>query len=188
MGERNKIIKSFLNERKRDLERVLENKGINEEEREQRIGELIRKIPRRRLDKGDNFDYYINDINYTQVEERSPNYTMKGRYQHGSIFDSVDDSVIKTIDEEKLGTNGKPIQNKDYLNNIPMYNIIKPTNPSFSFSKANRFIEKKSQYQPSVNIEQIELFKNGEFAPKDNYFLFDFLYFYLYIFLKFFFI
>ena len=39
MGERNKIIKSFLNERKRDLERVLENKGINEEEREQRIGE-----------------------------------------------------------------------------------------------------------------------------------------------------
>ena len=113
---------------------------------------------------------------------------MKGRYQHGSIFDSVDDSVIKTIDEEKLGTNGKPIQNKDYLNNIPMYNIIKPTNPSFSFSQANRFIEKKSQYQPSVNIEQIELFKNGEFAPKDNYFLFDFLYFYLYIFLKFFFI
>jgi hypothetical protein len=188
MGERNKIIKSFLNERKRDLERVLENKGINEEEREQRIEELIRKIPRRRLDKGDNFDYYINDINYTQVEERSPNYTMKGRYQHGSIFDSVDDSVIKTIDEEKLGTNGKPIQNKDYLNNIPMYNIIKPTNPSFSFSQANRFIEKKSQYQPSVNIEQIELFKNGEFAPKDNYFLFNFLYFYLYIFLKFFFI
>ena len=39
MGERNKIIKSFLNERKRDLERVLENKGINEEEREQRIEE-----------------------------------------------------------------------------------------------------------------------------------------------------
>ncbi len=69
-----------------------------------------------------------------------------------------------------------------------MYNIIKPTNPSFSFSKANRFIEKKSQYQPSINIEQIELFKNSEFAPKDNYFLLDFLYFYLYIFLKIFFI
>lgn len=49
-----------------------------------------------------------------------------------------------------------------------MYNIIKPTNPSFSFSQANRFIEKKSQYQPSINIEQIELFKNSEFAPKDN--------------------
>ncbi len=95
MGERNKILKSFLNDRQRDLEKVM-----NEEEREQRIEELIRKLPRTGLDNGEYYDYYINDINYAQVEERSLNYTMKGRYQHGSIFDIADnyDAVTNNID------------------------------------------------------------------------------------------
>ena len=171
MGERNKILKSFLNDRQRDLERVLENKAMNEQEREQRIEELIRKLPRTGLDNGEYYDYYINDINYAQVEERSPNYTMKGRYQHGSIFDIADnyDAVTNNIDEENLGTNGKPIQDEGYLNNLPVpqYNVVKPTNPSFSFSQANRFTE-KPKYQPSPNIEQVEPFKNGEYAPKDQ--------------------
>ena len=50
---------------------------------------------------------------------------------------------------------------------VPQYNVVKTTNPSFSFSQANRFIE-KPKYQPSPNVEQIIPFKNGEFAPKDQ--------------------
>ena len=171
-GERNKILKTFINDRQKDLERVLENKAMLEQENQAKIEDLISKIPRSNTENNEFYDYYINNINYTQVEDRSPNYTMKGRYQHGSIFDINDnyDSVNgNNIDEENLGSNGKPIQDEKYLNSltVPQFNFVKNNSPSFSFSQSNRFVY-KNKYQEKPNSEIILPFENGIFSPNDK--------------------
>ena len=171
-AERNKLLKTFMNDRQKHLEKVLENKAMNEEERQIRIDELISKLPRTGIEQDEYYDYYKTNINYDQVEEHSPNYTMKGRYQHGSIFDIADnyDAVtMNNIDDENLGMNGKPIQDENYLNSLPVpqYNVVKFNSPSFSFSQANRFTY-KPKYKASPNVEPIIPFQNGEFAPKDQ--------------------
>ena len=171
-GERNKILKTFINDRQKDLERVLENKAMLEQENQAKIEDLISKIPRSNTENNEFYDYYINNINYTQVEDRSPNYTMKGRYQHGSIFDINDnyDSVNgNNIDEENLGSNGKPIQDEKYLNSltVPQFNFVKNNSPSFSFSQSNRFVY-KNKYQEKPNSELILPFENGIFSPSDK--------------------
>ena len=145
---------------------------MNEEERQIRIDELISKLPRTGIEQDEYYDYYKTNINYDQVEDRAPNYTIKGRYQHGSIFDIADnyDAVTNNIDEENLGTNGKPIQDENYFLNslpVPQCNVVKFNSPSFSFSQANRFTY-KPKYKASPNVEPIIPFQNGEFAPKDQ--------------------
>ncbi len=171
-GERNKILKTFINDRQKDLIRVLENKSMLEQERQSKIDNLILKIPRSNTENNEYYDYYINDINYSQVEDRSPNYTIKGRYQHGSIFDINDnyDSVnLNNIDEENLGSNGKPIQDENYLNHLnePQFNFVKHNSPSFSFSQSNRFVY-KNKYQEKPNSDIILPFENGIFSPNDK--------------------
>ena len=120
-----------------------------------------------------NTDYV--DINYKLVEEASPNYTMKGRYNHGSIFDMPDNySVVNNDDddeENKIGSNGKPIQDEEYKKSLPVpqYNVVKPSLPTYSFSKATRFFS-KPLYQPSSNavavmpIDMVGMVK----SKKDN--------------------
>ena len=171
-GERNKLLKTFINDRQKDLIRVLENKSMLEQENQNKIDNLISRIPRSNTENNEYYDYYINDINYSQVEDRSPNYTMKGRYEHGSIFDINDnyDSVnLNNIDEENLGSNGKPIQDENYLNNlnVPQYNFVKSNSPSFSFGQSNRFVY-KNKYQEKPNSELILPFENGIFSPSDK--------------------
>ena len=64
------------------------------------LKEQIIKPRNGEYDQGANMDYI--DINYKLVEEASPNYTMKGRYNHGSIFDMPDNySVVNNEDEEE---------------------------------------------------------------------------------------
>ena len=171
-AERNKLLKTFMNDRQKHLEKVLENKAMNEEERQIRIDELISKLPRTGIEQDEYYDYYKTNINYDQVEDRAPNYTIKGRYQHGSIFDIADnyDAVTtNNIDDENLGMNGKPIQDENYLNSLPVpqYNFVKFNSPSFSFSQANRFVY-KPQYKATPNVEQVIPFQNGEFFPKEH--------------------
>ena len=137
------------------------------------LEELKEQISKPR--KGD-YDSVVNidyvDINYKLVEEASPNYTMKGRYNHGSIFDMPDNySLVNNEDDEeenKIGSNGKPIQDEEYKKSLPVpqFNVVKPSLPTYSFSKAARFFS-KPLYQPSPNAIPVIPFENGKFKPDD---------------------
>ena len=145
-----------------------------QEAREMELEELKEQIIKPRNGEydsgGANLDYI--DINYKLVEEASPNYTMKGRYNHGSIFDMPDNySLINNEDddeENKIGSNGKPIQDEEYKKSLPVpqYNAVKPALPTYSFSKAARFYS-KPLYQPSPNAVPVMPFKDGKFKPDD---------------------
>lgn len=170
-GERNKILEGFLNDRQRDLQRVKQNKNFIEYQRQKNLEKLIEKIPKSGENQQEN--YYLNDINYNLVEESSPNYTMKGRYLHGSIFDVGDvyerSTFNKFEDEENIGSNGKPIQNEEYINNLPVpqFNAVRPHTPGFFFSKADRFFV-KPLYSEKPNAEKYIPFKDGKFKPDDH--------------------
>ena len=172
-GEKNTNLKTFLEERKYKKEKVLENKQKIEEARKEELEELKARIPK----TGSNANEYgynsdLVDINYNLVEERSPNYTMKGRYNHGSIFDIQDNySIVNNDDEDeenKIGSNGKPIQDEEYKKSLPVpqYDVIKPSLPIYSFNKAKRF-NYKPLYQPSPNAIPVMPFEDGKYKPDD---------------------
>ena len=173
-SERNLKIKKFLMTQKDKMNRVQENKQKIKEAREEELEELKERILKPGYGDYDqstaNFDCI--DINYKLVEEASPNYTMKGRYKHGSIFDMPDNySVVNNEDDEeenKIGSNGKPIQDEEYKKSLPVpqYNVVKPSLPTYSFSKATRFYS-KPLYQPSPNAIPVIPFEDGKFKPDD---------------------
>ena len=173
-SERNLKIKKFLNSQKDKMEKVQENKEKLKEAREMELEDLKERIMKPGYGGYDqevpNVDYV--DINYKLVEEASPNYTMKGRYKHGSIFDMPDNySEVNNEDDEeenKIGSNGKPIQDEEYKKSLPVpqYNVVKPSLPTYSFSKANRF-HSKPLYQPSPNAVPVIPFQDGKFKPDD---------------------
>ena len=172
-SERNMKIKKFLMDQKKNAKKVQENKKNLQEAREMELEELKEQIIKPRngeYDSGANLDYV--DINYKLVEEASPNYTMKGRYNHGSIFDMPDNySLINNEDDEdenKIGSNGKPIQDEEYKKSLPVpqYNAVRPSLPTYSFSKATRF-HSKPLYQPSPNAVPVMPFQDGKFKPDE---------------------
>ena len=172
-SERNMKIKKFLMDQKKNAKKVQENKKNLQEAREMELEELKEQIIKPRngeYDSGANLDYI--DINYKLVEEASPNYTMKGRYNHGSIFDMPDNySLINNEDDEdenKIGSNGKPIQDEEYKKSLPVpqYNAVRPSLPTYSFSKATRF-HSKPLYQPSPNAVPVMPFQDGKFKPDE---------------------
>ena len=173
-SERNMKIKKFLMDQKKNAKKVQENKKNLQEAREMELEELKEQIIKPRngeYDSGANLDYVV-DINYKLVEEASPNYTMKGRYNHGSIFDMPDNySLINNEDDEdenKIGSNGKPIQDEEYKKSLPVpqYNAVRPSLPTYSFSKATRF-HSKPLYQPSPNAVPVMPFQDGKFKPDE---------------------
>ena len=172
-SERNMKIKKFLMDQKKNAKKVQENKKNLQEAREMELEELKEQIIKPRngeYDSGANLDYV--DINYKLVEEASPNYTIKGRYNHGSIFDMPDNySLINNEDDEdenKIGSNGKPIQDEEYKKSLPVpqYNAVRPSLPTYSFSKATRF-HSKPLYQPSPNAVPVMPFQDGKFKPDE---------------------
>ena len=173
-SERNLKIKKFLNTQKKNIEKVQENKEKLKEAREMELEDLKERIMKPGYGDYDrstaNIDYI--DINYKLVEEASPNYTMKGRYNHGSIFDMPDNySMVNNEEDEeenKIGSNGKPIQDEEYKKSLPVpqYNVVKPSLPTYSFSKAQRFYS-KPLYQPSPNAVPVIPFEDGKFKPDD---------------------
>lgn len=74
-------------------------------------------------------NYLIRDINYGQVESSSPSFSMKGRYEIGSIF-----QVDKHDKENEFSTP----DNNFYLEN-PNFSLIRPRYPAFSFGNSQRF-------------------------------------------------
>ena len=143
----------FFKQRKMKKNTVLMNKKRIEEEREK---DLEMEIERQIALTGENF--LLRDINYTLVEDSSPSYTMKGKYE---------DNKFKFREYEND-------DNINYLNNLihPNIAVVRPSLPKYSFGKSERFEDfklkdknknKNNKNNKDNNIDYIE----------NNYFDYD---------------
>jgi len=113
----------FFEDRKYRKDFVIKKKKEIQTMQEQNLQEQIQKTY-----KNDD-NYLIRDINYGQVESSSPSFSMKGRYEIGSIF--------QTDKHDKENDFSTP-DNNFYLEN-PNFSLIRPRYPAFSFGNSKRF-------------------------------------------------
>ena len=147
-------LKKFLEKRKvKEREQKMNAKKIEQQNEE--IRQIRREII---MEKGYEDPFKIKEINYSQVEEASPKYTIKGR-NIPRKKDNTDDTSYFLLGQDK--------EIYDYIKNVqmnrplPNINYVKPNLPSVIFSKAERFLNYNKSYEGSD-----DLFKNGVFAPK----------------------
>ena len=112
----------FFEDRKYRKDFVIKKKKEIQTMQEQNLQEQIQKTY-----KDDN--YLIRDINYGQVESSSPMFSMKGRYEIGSIFQ---------IDKHDKENDFSTPDNNFYVEN-PNFSLIRPRYPAFSFGNSKRF-------------------------------------------------
>ena len=128
----------FFEDRKYRKDFVIKKKKEIEAMQEQNLQEQIQKTY-----KNDD-NYLIRDINYGQVESSSPSFSMKGRYEIGSIFQT--DKVDK---ENDFSTS----DNNFYLEN-PNFSLIRPRYPAFSFGNSQRFNSVSNEGRNERNKEK----------------------------------
>ena len=133
-------LNDFLQNRKIRKEDVEKNKKRLQKEKENKVKEQISKQY-----NTDN-NYLFREINYNQVENSSPKYTMRNKYEFGSIFQRD-----KTNDEQNdLSNYGMTIfnqenknknKNKLHLSELenPNIAVVRPKYPVFSFGNEKRF-------------------------------------------------
>ena len=167
---RNSIKKSkingFLIDRKNKREEVIQRKKEIIENQENELKEQILKQY-----KSDS-NYLIKEINYNQVETASPKYTMREKYDFGSIFQHDKQMTDENNNQFGYSTLFTPDTStklsKSILEN-PDFSLIRPKYPVYSFSKSKRFSftmnnfdKNKSKYSTTET--------NIPFFNDDNYF------------------
>ena len=152
-NEKSGRIKIFLQELKRKkIDQLIKMEDIKNKKEE--IKKLRKEILIR---KGYEDPNGMKSINYSLVEESSPKYSLKGRYSSVFTNDKNDMSNIFPGNTEMM-----ELIKKSQLNRpLPNANIVKPRLPSIIFNKAERFDQKKKEYEGSM-----DLFKDGNFGIK----------------------
>ena len=124
-------------------------------------------------------DYYEREINYNLVENASPQYTIKGKYNyHNSpssqsyynssydIFETYDDDLD---DDDIYNKRKNKYKKDDLLFENPNYSKVKPSYPSFSFGSSERFKAFNSNKNKKGGfIIENDLFQNGIFGLEDH--------------------
>ena len=148
-------IKILKNDRREKLNK--HNELIKSEQyKRDAIQELRREIS---IQKGYGDPTIINPINYSQVEESAPKYSIKGRYEVHEIRNDDPGNLVLGGNLEKLNYI-KEIQKNEPL---PNFNYIKRKLPRVIFNKAERFPKQKNPYEDSVL-----LFGDGIFLPNTH--------------------
>ena len=147
--------KTDFNENRENLkEKVLENKEKIKEIFENKINLAIQKNFEQ---TGEN--YLLKQINYSQVEEKSPSYSIKGRNEDKINF-------FKKLENQKNLLNDLK---QNYLIH-PNISAIRPKLPVFSFGKSNTG---RTQTEPNENNnnnnnkDDYVPFSNGNFTYED---------------------
>ena len=130
-------ISGFLLDRKNKREEVLQRKKEIIETQENDLKEQILKQY-----KTDS-NYLIREINYNQVENSSPKYTMRNKYEFGSIFQH-DKQTISEDSNNQFGYStlfNPDVSTKLSTLNLenPDFSYIRPKYPVYSFTKSKRF-------------------------------------------------
>ena len=149
-------LRKFLEGRKRKENAQKENVKKLEKQNEE-IQKIRREII---IEKGYEDPLKIKEINYSQVEESSPKYSLKGRNIPRQKQDNEDTNNFLLGQEKDIINFIKNVQINRPLPNI---NIVKPNLPNVIFPRAKRFLNYKSAYEGSD-----DLFKDGIFAPKTH--------------------
>ena len=114
----------FFEDRKYKKDNVLQKKIEIKARQDQDLQEQIQKTY-----KNDE-NYLIRDINYDQVENASPSFTMRAKYEIGSIF-----HIDKHDKEYDFSNSNK----KSHMFENPDFSLIRPRYPAFSFGNSKRF-------------------------------------------------
>ena len=119
-------------------------------------------------------NYLIREINYNQVENASPKYTMRDKYEFGSIFqydkqnndDNNNQFGYSTLFNPDVSTKSSNIN----LEN-PDFSVIRPKYPVYSFSKSKRFSFTMSNFDKNKNqLKYSNTEVNDPFLNDPNYF------------------
>ena len=124
-----------------------------EEMKKQMIQEMRRDLS---IQKGPGDPYAINPINYSQVEESPPKYSIKGKYEIHEVRNDDPGNLVLGVNPEQIELIKELQKNQPQ----PNYNYVKPKLPSTIFCKAERFPKIRNQYEDSVL-----LFEDGIFQP-----------------------
>ena len=126
-------------------------------------------------------EYFKREINYNLVEDSSPKYTLKGRYEnHPSLSSQVyygsSDNIFSPYELEKY--NEFFIENNNIKSKLPNFSIVKPQYPAYSFGKSKRFNyniktldisnDNSKQFKPMENSLENDIFLDGNFGYQDS--------------------
>ncbi len=135
---RKELNQGFFIDRQSKRESVDENKKRIQEEKEENLRNQI--IKQYKTDS----NYLIKDINYSQVENATPSYSMLGRYEIGSIFQQ--DNQLKNDKQDDFYQAGfntlmNPSGGTKSMMNFeePNFALIRPRYPAISFGNSKRF-------------------------------------------------
>ena len=124
LNHKKQIFYDFFEDRKYKKDNVIQKKIEIKNKQKQNLQEQIQKTYK------DDKNYLIRDINYGQVETTSPSFSMKGKYEIGSIF-----QIDKHDKETEFSTPNKRENKLEY----PNFSVIRPRYPAFSFGTSQRF-------------------------------------------------
>ena len=133
--KKNKLI-GFLQDRRNKREDVKQRKKEITETQENKLKDQILKQY-----KTDS-NYLIKEINYNQVENASPKFTMREKYIFGSILQH--DKQIRDDSNNQFGYSTLFNPDVNYIFSTlnlenPDFSVIRPKYPVYSFSKSKRF-------------------------------------------------
>lgn len=164
--KKNKIL-GFLQDRRSKREDVKQKKKEIKEVQENELKEQILKQY-----KTDS-NYLIREINYNQVENASPKFTMREKYNFGSIFqndkqngDDINNQFgYSTLFNSDISTKFSTLN----LEN-PDFSLIRPKYPVYSFSKSKRFDLTMNNFDNKNKLKYSNTETNFPFSKEQNYF------------------
>ena len=124
LNHKKHVFTDFFEDRKFKKDNVTQKKLEIQTLQDQNLQEQIQKTYK------NDPNYLIRDINYGQVETTSPSFTMRAKYEIGSIFQT--DKYDKNYD---FSTPKKSLNKLEH----PNFALIRPRYPAFSFGSSQRF-------------------------------------------------
>ena len=121
---RKNAFNDFFEDRKYKKDNVVLKKIEIKSMQDQNLQEQIQKTYK------NDPNYLIRDINYGQVETTSPSFTMRAKYEIGSIF-----QTDKFDKDYEFSTPNKKLHKFEN----PNFALIRPRYPAFSFGTSQRF-------------------------------------------------
>ena len=135
------MISPFLMDRKNKKDIVSQKKIDIKNSLDKNFEEQIKKTYK------DDMNYLLRNINYNQVEQSSPSFSMKGKYDFGGAF---------YIEKEPHDLSS-PKRDKEIILENPDFGLIRPHYPAFSFGTSKRFksleVEGRTSDNKNKNIK-----------------------------------
>lgn len=165
----------FFKDRRVKKKLVVKNKKELKKEEEKELTEQIIK------QYSTTDEYFKREIKYNLVEDSSPKYTLKGRYEnHPSLSSQAyygsSDNIFNTYEIENY--NEFFMENNHIKPKLPNYSTVKPQYPSYSFGKSKRFNyninalnisnNNYKQFKSLENSLENDIYLDGNYGYQDS--------------------